>query len=349
MVDTIDVGSGPDAIAAGPAGLWVANSGDNTIQRIDTTSGTAGAPVDVGDGPDGLAVDDTSVWVANGRAGSVMRIDGRTGEQMSSPIRVGSGPRGIVRVGDDVWVADELSQSVTRIDVATGHTHSIDVGDGPTAVAVLGRLGLGGREVLRRPGPDRPRHREAATRSTSALPCAGWRSPTVGCGSPPGRSPSTSHRGGTLRVAAGFLPGHFTASTPPASTTSQTLHAERIVYDGLLAYHYSSADPQVLVPDLATSVPEPTDGGRTYTFNLRPGIRYSTGAEVRASDLVRGVRRALRPAGARPDFYAGIIGGQACIDHPASCDLSRGRRGGRRRGSGDVPPRWRRTHSSSTS
>ena len=44
-----------------------------------------------------------------------------------------------------------------------------------------------------------------------------------------------------------------------------------------------------LVPDLATSVPEPTDGGRTYMFNLRRGIRYSTGAEVRASDFVRGV------------------------------------------------------------
>ena len=112
----------------------------------------------------------------------------------------------------------------------------------------------------------------------------------------------------------------------------------RVVYDGLLAYHYASADPQVLVPDLATSVPEPTDGGRTYTFNLRPGIRYSTGAEVRASDFVRGVQRALL-VGARPDFYAGIVGGQACIDDPASCDLSQGCRRRRRRGSGDVPSR----------
>ena len=70
--------------------------------------------------------------------------------------------------------------------------------------------------------------------------------------------------------------------------------------------------------------PKPTDGGRTYTFNLRPGIRYSTGAEVRASDFARGVHRALLAKTARPDFYAGIIGGQACIDDPASCDLSRG-------------------------
>ena len=91
---------------------------------------------------------------------------------------------------------------------------------------------------------------------------------------------SSSHGGGTLRVAASELPGHFSGLHDPARAydlwTRQTL---RVVYDGLLAFHYSGADPQVLVPDLAISVPEPTDGGRTYTFNLRPGIRYSTGAE----------------------------------------------------------------------
>ena len=33
--DPIKVGALPSAIAAGPSGVWVANSGDNTIQRID--------------------------------------------------------------------------------------------------------------------------------------------------------------------------------------------------------------------------------------------------------------------------------------------------------------------------
>ncbi len=138
-----------------------------------------------------------------------------------------------------------------------------------------------------------------------------------------GAFPSTSHRGGTLRVAANELPGHYSSIDPARTYDVWSGQAVRVVYDGLLAYHYSSSDPQVLVPDLATSVPEPTDGGRTYTFNLRPGIRYSTGAEVKASDFVRGVHRAL-VVGARPDFYAGIVGGQACIDDPASCDLSKG-------------------------
>ena len=32
-----------------------------------------------------------------------------------------------------------------------------------------------------------------------------------------------------------------------------------------------------IVPDLATSIPQPTDGGKTYTFHIRKGIKFSNG------------------------------------------------------------------------
>ena len=56
--------------------------------------------------------------------------------------------------------------------------------------------------------------------------------------------------------------------------------------DGLVAFNQTSglAGTQ-LVPDLAVSLPTPTDGGKTYIFRLRPGIRYSTGGTVRPSDV----------------------------------------------------------------
>jgi ABC-type transport system substrate-binding protein len=79
----------------------------------------------------------------------------------------------------------------------------------------------------------------------------------------------------------------------------------------------------VLVPDLATTLPRPTDGGLTYTFTLRPGIRYSTGTLVQAADIRRGVQRALTLA-AEGAYYAHIEGGPNCRAHPAACDLSRG-------------------------
>jgi streptogramin lyase len=301
--------------------LWVANSGDNTIQRLDPTTGAPGPAIDVDDGPDGLAVDKSSVWVANGRAGTVMRIDATTGDQMSAPILVGSGPRGLAVVGDEVWVADELSQNVTRIVIATGHTHTIDVGDGPTALAVLGTsVWVAERyaaDLVRIDPENETLHPIDVGAPVHGLAVADDRLWIVS-----GAFTSTSHRGGTLRVAAHRLPGKFTGIDPAKVYDLTSHHPLRVVYDGLLAYHYSGADPQVLVPDLATSVPVPTDGGRTYTFNLRPGIRYSTGEDVRASDFLRGVQRALLAKHGRPDFYSGIIGAKQC--RATTCDLSKG-------------------------
>src|SRR5205823_11656067 len=80
-----------------------------------------------------------------------------------------------------------------------------------------------------------------------------------------------------------------------------------------------------LVPDLATSIPTPTDAGRTYTFHLHSGIRYSTGAIVRPADLRRAIERALATPGACCGYlYTGIVGARACLKQPKRCDLSTG-------------------------
>jgi peptide/nickel transport system substrate-binding protein len=77
-----------------------------------------------------------------------------------------------------------------------------------------------------------------------------------------------------------------------------------------------------LAADLATSLPEPTDGGRTYTFRLRSGIRYSNGRPVQATDFRSTFERdyALKS----PWMYHGIVGDADCRKHPKRCDLSRG-------------------------
>ena len=330
-VDEIDVGTRPDAIAAGPAGLWVANSGDNTIQQIDIGTGVPGPPVYVDDGPDGLAVDEDSVWVAHGRSGTVLQIDADTRQRTSSSIPVGSGPRGIVRSGEDVWVANELSASVARIDVDSRRVHPVDVGDGPTDLAVLGddvwaaEKYSGSLLRIDRESFDVERFDLGAP--VTGVAVAEGRIWVVS-----GAFASTSHLGGELRIALTpnvVDPEFWAAFDPTRAYDIWSTQAGRIVYDGLVGLQYSGADAQVMVPDLADAVPTPTDGGRTYIFNLRPGIRYSTGEEVRASDFVRGVQRALywrsiKDQAARPDFYAGIVGGQACIDDRTTCDLSAG-------------------------
>ncbi|MFL6646874.1 MAG: ABC transporter substrate-binding protein, partial [Sulfurifustaceae bacterium] len=49
-----------------------------------------------------------------------------------------------------------------------------------------------------------------------------------------------------------------------------------------------------LVPELAQDLPRVSNGGKTYTFAVRRGRRFSTGAPVTARDVAATVRRALR-------------------------------------------------------
>ena len=159
-------------------------------------------------------------------------------------------------------------------------------------------------------------------------PCTASRSPTVASGSPPERSPrrATAVEPSGCR-AHPARPGALGGDRPrPRLRPRQPTSPSRVVYDGLVAYHYASADPQVLVPDLAISVPEPTDGGQY--LHLQPPARDPVLHRCRGPGLrlrPRCAARALRSSGpARPDFYAGIVGGQACIDDRTTCDLSNG-------------------------
>ena len=63
-----------------------------------------------------------------------------------------------------------------------------------------------------------------------------------------------------------------------------------------------------LVPVLAVAVPRPTDGGRTYRFVLRRGIRYSNGKPVRPADVTRPIGSRALPNGDSRTRFARLIG-----------------------------------------
>jgi YVTN family beta-propeller protein len=319
----IGVGTQPAAITAGPNDVWVALSGENSIRRIDPATDAVDPPIPVGDGPDGIALDGGTVWVANGRDGTVLHVDERTHEEVSSPIHVGAGPRGLVVAGGDVWVANQLSTNVSRINRSTWSSHTIEVGDGPGFMAAA-RDGIwvsaqySGRLTRIDPGTERI--------TTYVLPNSPRGIATDGrhVWVAAGALADPSHIGGTLTIAAERPVAQGQGIDPAEVYNQPILNAERIVYDGLVSLAYGSIRSQVLVPNLATTLPEPSDGGLTYTFTLRPGIRYSDGTDVHASDFILGVRRALTLTRGNPGFFAGIKGGRNCIDHPPNCDLSAG-------------------------
>jgi ABC-type transport system substrate-binding protein len=77
---------------------------------------------------------------------------------------------------------------------------------------------------------------------------------------------------------------------PALSTDVPTGRAVSYVFDGLVRF---TPDAQV-VPGLARSW-DITDGGRTYTFHLRTGVRFHDGAPFLSRHVVRSFERVLSP------------------------------------------------------
>ena len=64
------------------------------------------------------------------------------------------------------------------------------------------------------------------------------------------------------------------------------------VYLPLLGYkHVNGPDGATIVPYLAQSMPTITNGGKTYAFTLRKGLKYSDGTAVKASDFKATIER----------------------------------------------------------
>jgi YVTN family beta-propeller protein len=322
VVQTIPVGNVPVAIASGSSGVWVANQGDNTVDRIDPVHGVVTMRnIEVGGLPDGIGVGQDAVWVANSEDGTVTRIDPATG-QPGGPMPVGAGPAGIAVTPAAVWVANSLDLTVSRLDPATGRVISIPVGDGPGAIAAASD-GVWVSDqfdaTLRRIDPRTDRVDRVVSVGSSPQGIAVARSGVSGIWVAARPFAAASHRGGTLTAVTSSLP-----QLDPAHDLDVATPALAAVYDGLVAFRKTGGvQGDTLIPDLAVTLPRPADGGTTYTFTLRRGIRYSNGAPLRASDFRRGIQRELS-FGDYPPYYEGILGGQACHRNPRRCDLAAG-------------------------
>jgi len=73
------------------------------------------------------------------------------------------------------------------------------------------------------------------------------------------------------------------------------------VYDTLI--FYDGAEPSKFVPSLAAEMPTLSADGMTYTFTLRPGVKFSDGTDLKASDVAfTFVRGLLQGGGASPQW-----------------------------------------------
>jgi peptide/nickel transport system substrate-binding protein len=76
--------------------------------------------------------------------------------------------------------------------------------------------------------------------------------------------------------------------------------------------HVPGAAGNKLVPDLATAVPKPTDGGKTYTFHLKSGVKFAppVNRAVTSKDVKYALQRLANPknGGQYAFYYSDIVG-----------------------------------------
>ncbi|MEM9416554.1 MAG: peptide ABC transporter substrate-binding protein [Planctomycetota bacterium] len=93
-----------------------------------------------------------------------------------------------------------------------------------------------------------------------------------------------------------------TSLDPNKTSASVDFRLLKCLYQTLLVYEFGG---EGLEPGIATAIPEPTNGGKTYTFNLREEARWSDGQPVTAHDFVYAWRRALLPD--TGSYYAALL------------------------------------------
>jgi sugar lactone lactonase YvrE len=108
------VGSGPDAIAAGPDGtLYVSLFDKGELDRI-----TPAGAIDVADGldhPFGIAAVDGGVYVASSGDGRLEFRNGEVGGYATVTLPAGAHPWQVVRLGSDLWVTDRVTAQVIHV------------------------------------------------------------------------------------------------------------------------------------------------------------------------------------------------------------------------------------------
>lgn len=114
----LSVGRSPADLVFDGKRIWVANAGDNTLQAIEAASGKIGRPIPLNDTPRFLTYDGKRVWVTSGDD-YVQAVETETGN-VKAPVKVGEIPTGLAFVKGKVWVANKNDATLQSIDPETG-------------------------------------------------------------------------------------------------------------------------------------------------------------------------------------------------------------------------------------
>ena len=282
----------PNGIAFGAGSLWVGR-GSETV-RVDPAGENVVARVLTPLAATAIVFADGAIWVASAESGRVVKIDPATDKITSStPLHATITDLAVAK--GSVWVAIVPDNVVYRLSPDDGSVlatipagpwpATLSAGDGLWVADAKGRQiarldGAGGRNVVPLSGPP------LVTRAHGGLL---W----TAAGAPEPVAPAS---GQTLRIV---VDTDRIGNADPARSywpVTQQLAYATCAY--LLNYPDApGAAGRVLRPEVAVALPDISADGRTYTFRIRPGFRFSppSGQAVTAETFKATIERALSP------------------------------------------------------
>ena len=252
----------PDAreVAFGDGAIWVAASDLGTLTKIDPRTGTVVATVRIGPWICCIAVGAGYVWAANNTGIWKLASDGRVLGTISAPSQIAN-----IYFGDGaMWAAADVAGTVLRIDPRTDTARRYRVGHLLTGIGVQGS--------------------------------------TVVVSVHPTGSDLLAHLSGPVlqvRNSSWFVDTDpATAAAPGSPSQPWEQQLQYATCAPLLGYPDAPAPAGwQLVPEAAAAWPTVSPDGRTFTFTIRPGLRFSPPSDqpVTAATFKYTIERALSP------------------------------------------------------
>jgi peptide/nickel transport system substrate-binding protein len=135
-----------------------------------------------------------------------------------------------------------------------------------------------------------------------------------------GGSSSGGKEGGTVTIASGTAPQ---SADNQGDFTTQGSELYSVVNTPLLVFRRAEGEAgSQILPGLAQSLPKTSNGGMTYTFQLRKGLHYSNGKPIKASDFKFGIKRAIKINWTAKSFLTSFIQGAEDFDSGKASDIS---------------------------
>ena len=124
-----------------------------------------------------------------------------------------------------------------------------------------------------------------------------------------GTSSAAAVKGGSLTI----LTQSASVTLDPAKSQNLAITTLGLFYRRLTTWDIQPGKPPAVVPDLATDTGTSSDGGKTWTYHLKDGLKYADGTAITATDIKYGVERsfAAELSGGLAYHKSLLVGGDA--------------------------------------